>query len=307
MVSIGELSAEALVDSARLRSGSWWKKRIAEDLADAMEAATGQRPPTVVRIVIETNEGRREVEAAFTRSKRDRIWASDYGQSPESQGSDGESEALTEVEPHSGAAVLELAADLMETRWSYRHVHPDIDVRSALGVAVGGTNDDQPPATADMVAAMLRVLAMFPDGHAGVGGWDEAFPHALPAMTVWMGPDREHGRVALLRIGEDGVAEPVDAAMPFLLAIDGLPIERWMEAARLLEPTARSGSDWHAAKLLRHVPLLRHTMGLDASDTALVRLSSADGSEQRDIEVQLTERRSENRPRPWRAGEAIEP
>lgn len=312
LVSIDGLGVEALVDSARLRFGSRWKKRIAEDLADAMEAATGQRPPAIVRIVIKTEGGRREVEAAFTRAKRDRIWASDYGQAPESQDGDGESEAMAEVEPRNGAAVLDLAGDLMETRWSYRHVHPDIDVRSALRKAAGRVeNSDQPPTTADMVAAMLRVLAMFPDGHAGLGGWrEEAFPAALPAMTVWMGPDEpgaQGGRVALLRVGEGGVAAPVDAAMPYLVGIDGVPIERWLEVARQLEPTARSGSDWHAAKLLRHVPLLRHAMGRDASDKVLVRLASADGGEQRDIEVSLTERRSENRPRPWRAGEGTQP
>ena len=84
LVSVDGLDAARLVEGAKAEYGRRrWKKRIAEDLPDAMEAITGTRPESVVPVVVKPDGGEEvTVEAEFTADKRRRIWASDYGDGP---------------------------------------------------------------------------------------------------------------------------------------------------------------------------------------------------------------------------------
>lgn len=325
LVSIGHADAGELAFWAQVHEGADWKRRLAEDLADTIEAATGERPGTEVRLVVEGEHGREAVVAAFSAEKRRRIYTSDYGDGPRI-------DALRPIDPRIARATMDLAAALLEARWSYRHLHPDIDVRTKLHEALNevvGASENNSHQFGDMVIATMRVLAMFPDGHAGVSDWGDHVAQAyLPAMAVWMGPAGEGAgeragagaeagdRVALMNRGEDGVARPVDGQRPYLVAIDGVPLERWLAAARLFEPKAHSGNDWDAAKVLRFIPLLRRAMGLEASETVLLTLAptvptktgaGAEGVDTREIELALAARWTEARPRPWLQSPAVEP
>ncbi len=298
LLRVAGTDAERLVIGVQIAEGDRWKKRIAEDLGDALEAVAGTRPGEVVSIVIETEDGeQRTVEARFDAAKRARIYSTDYG--------DGLSEGINRGEqqfsPEMAQTALRLAAQRMNTYWSYRHTRPDVDVDAELLKLVPAEGSVP---FYEIAEGTAKVLAMFPDGHAGVGGLANRQGSAyLPAMAVWLGGER----VGLLQAADGLTGRPLDPQRPYLVAIDDKPLTEWIVAARRFAPTAHSGSDWHAIELLRLLPMLRRELGLEQTDSVQVTLATADGNDSRTVELELTDRIPPGRPRPWLARAEITP
>ncbi len=100
--------------------------------------------------------------------------------------------------------------------------------------------------------------------------------------------DTETG-IAMIDINQDG---PIDVECPFLESIDGLPLDRWLDAAARYVPR---GSPQLVRRLslegLGEVGLLRQELGLAASETATVRLRSSDGLKHATRRLRLTNQR----------------
>ena len=297
LVSIDGLDAGRLALATMIGEGNSWKKRLAEDLGDAVELVRGTRPPEVVGLVVESDDGaRREMTATFTAEKRAAIYDSDYGDGPRGQ----TNRANQPYAPAQAQAALKRAAGVMDAFWSYRHLRPDVDVQTEL---MKLATDETVPFHV-LAEGTQKVLAMFPDGHAGVEGlWNRQGRKYLPGMAVWMGGDR----VAFMEQIEGGGARPVDPERPYLLAIDGRPLSDWIAAARLFEPTAHSGSDWHVVERLRLLPMLRRELDMPASETVRLTLGDESGADRRDLELPIGDAYPPGRPRPFHESAEVTP
>ena len=295
LVSIDGLDAGRLALAAMIGEGDRWKKLLAEDLGDAVEAARGTRPPEVVDLVIESEDGtRHELTSRFDEEKRATIYDSDYG------GPRDYDKWEIPYDPADAEAALKRAADVMNAYWSYRGLEPEVDVEAELMKLV----PDETTPLRDLAEGTQKVLAMFPDGHASVANlWNRQTRKYLPGMAVWMGGDR----VALMEEGENLAGVPVDPERPYLLAIDGRPLAEWLAAARLFEPTAHSGSDWHVVERLRLLPMLRRELGVPESETVRLTLGDENGGDGREIERPIGDSYPPGRPRPWHEADAVTP
>ena len=186
----------------------------------------------------------------------------------------------------------------MEVYWSYRRLHPEVDVEAELMRTVEGK---EPPTVGDLLLGTTRLLARFPDGHAHVDNWEEAVPRRfLPASTVWLGGDR----VAVL--DPDGGGAPLDAAHPYLAEIDGRLLRDWLDAAGRFDATAHSGSAWRTADLLGYVGLLRAELGLPDADEVSLALADDAGAVRR-VTLAVSSQEPRGRPRPWLRSKVVEP
>ncbi|MEM8679578.1 MAG: hypothetical protein AAGF97_09530, partial [Planctomycetota bacterium] len=223
LVSVAGVSPQQLFDHAGERELAGKKKRIAEDLGDVIERATGSRPEETVEVVLETSAGQRALEATFTRDKRWGIYDSDYGNGRRP------TERDQRLHPEFARALMRMAAAYMETRWSYRHLHPEVDLEAELL----STLPDDEVTFGDVAVGTARVLGMFPDGHSGVHEFHTlAGDRYLPAMVFLM----DNGRVVAMQPEEGDAFGPLDVDRPFVSAIDGRSTADWLAAARKFEP-----------------------------------------------------------------------
>ena len=294
LVSIDGLDAGRLALAVMIGEGDRWKKLLAEDLGDAVEAARGTRPPEVVDLVVESEDGtRHELVARFDEEKRAAIYESDYG------GPRDYDKWEIPYTPDAAEAALKRAAGVMDAYWSYRGIKPGVDVEAELMKLV----PDETVPLMVLAEGTQKVLARFPDGHAGVANlWNRQGRKYLPGMAVWMGGER----VALMQEADGGAGVPVDPERPYLLAIDGRPLRDWIEAARRFEPTAHSGSDWHVVERLRLLPMLRRELGVPQSETVRMTLGDADGGNVREVERPVGDDYPPGRPRPWHEADGVE-
>ena len=295
LVSIDGLDAGRLALATMIGEGDRWKKRLAEDLGDAVEAARGTRPPEVVDLVVESEDGtRHEITARFDEEKRAAIYQSDYG-----AGRDFDQWEIP-YDPAAAERALGRAAGVMNAYWSYRGIEPGVDVEAELMKLV----PDETVPLMVLAEGTQKVLAMFPDGHAGVANlWNRQSRKYLPGMAVLMGG----GRVALMEEGENGAGVPIDPERPYLLAIDGWPVAEWIAAARLFEPTAHSGSDWHVVERLRLLPMLRRELDAPQSDVVRLTLGDENGGNKTEIERPIGDDYPPGRPRPWHESPDVKP
>jgi hypothetical protein len=139
----------------------------------------------------------------------------------------------------------------------------------------------------ELAFRLQRVLALGADGHARVGQFGDALqtvPGPRPNFLI----DLAGNRYVALRIEHDPISRvnpwqnyrfaPLRDGYPYLVALDGVPVARYVEAAMPFvcqgTPTARR---WRATELLRDLPALRREMKLPSPAHILVKLASTDG------------------------------
>jgi len=174
-------------------------------------------------------------------------------------------------------ADLDQLQQLLETRFAYRRLK-GVDDRGLLDHARRRVADGV--STTDFAIEVAQLLAQFGDGHSrvrGVGSMAAALGH-LPCALIDAG-----GRVAAIKL--DG-RTCLSSGHPYLVSIDGEPLDRWLDAAAKFAPRgARQLHRRGSIEWLRYIAVMRRELGLPSADTATVALESSDG--QRRVELGL--------------------
>ncbi len=178
------------------------------------------------------------------------------------------------------SAALELFRVALNDRWAYfGAVNVDFNqhIKELEQRVANGITDNK------FAIGLQKIVALGMDGHSGVSGFrleDGYLPFLVEPVDerfVAFEPDR---------------TKLVDPEFPYLSRIDGVEIDRWLEAASTIVP---HGSPQyikrHALRELRNVNFVRSEIGLAKTNTLTVKLESADGASKVVRELSLATRR----------------
>ena len=277
-VAIGDLYAHAL---GVYTDPQMAQKRIEEDLLEVFESYGVKPPEGTVGLELRPERGGEIVSmdaAPMTRANRQVLWAArQTGERKRRLAAlDYAPESLDRATVH---AMLDELGVLVETRHAYS-VARGVDVAWAIAQAKEALAGDRAGGAA-VVREVRRVLALSGDGHAGVGGMIGLAAEGLdggpglPFVVVPLEP-RAGGRVIAV---EDRGRRLLDPSHPYLVAIDGVEIERWLEVAAEIAPGGSEQSKRYGACLAMRGPgWIRDRLGLASGPTAIVTLESPEGT-----------------------------
>lgn len=216
-------AAALLRESKRICGRQWWK-RITEDLPallGAMGHAVGDEVDLVVRD-LSTGESKELEGVAMTHAKRQGLRAMHGGREPRI----GKlPERVAAISIAQARADLDTLGELLDERFAYRELRqvglPRLlaDAKVALG---GGTDKVQ---TVDLARHVDAILRAFGDGHSRL---QSQVPPRHAGYLPFLVQQTAGGYVAFRADRTDFV----DRERPLLEAIDGVPLARWLEAAR---------------------------------------------------------------------------
>jgi hypothetical protein len=162
---------------------------------------------------------------------------------------------------------------LIETRSSYAAGLQGTDWRARLAEAKARAGEIK--TRSGLTERLTRVVAGIGDGHASVSGPESPRAGWLPFLPVPLAAD---GPVLAVLPGRTGFVDP---EAPVLKTIDGVAIERWLEAAAATVPRGSlSLIRDRSCRALRDLETLRAIVDPAAAGSREVRLelSSADGT-----------------------------
>lgn len=255
-VAVEGIPVDSLESASRDRWGDLWDKRIAEDLVEVL-ALFDLDGRTVVDLTVRDSVGvqvRRDVpmtesnRASVLRARRARAGLP------------------TAPAPLTRATALQDLAILrqwLEERFAYLRVG-GVDVEAAFERVADGISAE--PDRAAFALSIQAFLSNFVDGHAGVAGFSsprDYLPFILePTGDRWAAVLEDRSRL-------------VDPEFPYVVALDGLPIDRWSESARALIPNGSASLVLdETARWLRSLGLFRERLGLEPADSVVVELES---------------------------------
>lgn len=268
-------TAELLCASRQLAGAAWWK-RITEDLP-ALLAALGHEPGARVDLRLRdlaTGEVAERPGVPMTAANRQRLLQ---------QNRLAAGFPVPEVEPpparlagDDARADLQALRTLLDTQFAYRTLRPvDLDALLRQAEAAIGVDGIDAKAFARVVD---RVVRAFGDGHSRVDGVEPESPTSLPFLVQQVA-----GGVAAFHADRRGF---VDAERPFLVALDGVPVDRWLAAAAARATAGSPAMQARAAERgLRQLGALRLDLGLPAAATVRVRLRGPGGEREHAFEV----------------------
>ncbi len=312
-LTLDGVSVADLVKHCRTAHGDRWQRRFEEDLPEMMAALGKKAGPTMAIRVRELATGAERVLGSVKMTAEHRAALRDARRArepraaaPDAKPAEATSGPMRVRREHaaqvpealrpllrrheSGRPVAAAAAaeDLDELEWilEFRFSYAkrlDVDVRPALDAVRAelgaGITDGA------LAIQLQKVIALFGDGHSGVADYERALP---PGFAPFLVEDATGGAVAF-RPHRTGL---LDDARPFLRAIDGVPLGRWLDAAStVVARGAPHYARFRAIRTLRWIAFLRAELGLPASATMQVEVARQDGSEARTIELPLAVRR----------------
>jgi len=258
LVELDGVAAGKILAYCRETYGDRAEKRFAEDLVEVLEGM-GRRPGRTVSLVLEhpRTKMRRTVKAApMTEENRRKVW-------------EARRRRLTAFTAEAARADLRLLKEQLERHHSYRFRAPE-----ALAALDAG-----PAATREGFALQVaRAIARFGDGHTRVRGrWDWLPKGYAPFLARVCGD-----RVAAFNPRGDRL---LAAGHPWLAKIDGVPVERWIEASGA---SVAHGSPafrrWRGVEELVFLNALRRELEIEANDAVRLELAGDDG---KTVEVSL--------------------
>ena len=284
LASIDAIPADELLAFAEERFGNA-PKRLAEDIADVL-AAMGREPGPFVRLVlIDPQTGAESVHprVEMTRAKRDKAYryAGRLRAVDREHADVVDARYATLAEPIRGAAaepritrdVAEANLDTLEALLLDRHAYADlraIDVEAAFDTLRASLPDEI--ARDDLAIRLAKLIALLGDGHAGI---EDVRSHLAPGYLPFLVERTDAGLVAF----EPDRASFVDPSHPILVAIDGVPVERWIEqASELVAHGSGQLVRRRSVRLLREVNHLRRELGLPESREITISLADASGA-----------------------------
>lgn len=261
-------TATLLTESKRLCGDDQWK-RLTEDLPAVLEAMGHPVGDAVDLELRSLDTGKTETRTAVAMTGANRQRLRDANRGDARPAADGR---RAEAPPRCTAAAarddLDALGQLLDERFAYRHLRK-IDLAALLRDAKARIPDDglDRDAFARVVDGVLRA---FGDGHSRVDGARSAGVHFLPCLVQKV----EGGHVAF-RADRSAL---VDGDRPFLVAIDDVPLERWLVAAADRATQGSAVMRAHQGERgLRELGELRTALGLPASDTVQLRLRGTKG------------------------------
>ena len=174
--------------------------------------------------------------------------------------------------------LLEFQSEL-EARWAYVETN-GVDLEAAVE-RVRVQAGDAGISVQELSIELEKIIALFIDGHAGVRNADYTGGH-LPIL-VSLSADR------LLAYQEDR-RSLVDPHHPYLVEIDGLPVDEWLRAAQAFHPTGSAQyRRRQGARMLRRLQFLRGELQRPKAPAAEIGLSNHDGSSTAKLTVQISD------------------
>jgi hypothetical protein len=141
------------------------------------------------------------------------------------------------------------------------------------------------PTLRQTALAAQRLVARLGDGHARVEGWER---HAPRGELDFLLQHAQGGVVAFRRDHEANAGTFLDTDHPFVVSMDGVPIEAWIEAASVYVPDGSPALiRERSTGTLRYANLVRDELGLPHKPTIALRLRNADGASTKDLEVAI--------------------
>ncbi len=270
LLSIDGAAVADIVEFCRKRYAGRWRKRFDEDLVQVL-SEMGRPPGRSVKLQLrDVDSGAlRMVEAAMTAANRASVMDSKYQPPP-----------ATLTIAQARADLRELRR-LLEERFSYFRLK-GIDVDQAFAAVDARLSEGMP--TPEFGVELRKLVARFGDGHSRVRPLSSLMPRGyLPFAVVDIG-----GRFAAI---DPRRRECMDPRRPFIAAIDGVGIDRWIEAAAKLDA---EGSPQlvrrRAAMNLAYAAYLRRELGIEPAEALTVELAASDGGDQTAVRLPLAPR-----------------
>ena len=174
---------------------------------------------------------------------------------------------------------------LLENRYSYLHLK-GVDYKAALDSIRCSLGDGIPRSLFGY--QLSKFMALFGDGHSRVASSSvrlKSLCTSFPPLLV----GESSGRLIAFKPDR---SDFIDPNAPFLRAIDGLPVDSWLEAAsRFVESGSPQYVRHHTIRNLRYIDCLRRELGLTQAGTVQLELESVDGSSTKRIELPLAKER----------------
>lgn len=260
LVSIEGIASRDLIKRTQAICGGKAWERINEDLVEVLTVLEGD-PGTDADITLRDLETGRLVQLAnvpMTAEKRQRVKR--HFEEPE-----------LSIPWTAEAALEELGQvrEILDDQFSYRHFG-DVDADALFKAAAQRLRT---PGTSRLAFAreLDKIFRAFGDGHTRVRGSSAL---VLPGFMPCLVGQTDAGYVAF----EESRTGFVDAEHPYLVAIDGLPVEKWLDVARgLASQGAPHRIELESTRLLRNLAELRAHMGREPHDNIELTLRSAAG------------------------------
>jgi len=170
-------------------------------------------------------------------------------------------------------ADLDYLEHLLTKCFAYLELRP-VDYRAALDAIRLSLEDETPVNT--FAIRVTKLISLFCDGHAHV-------QHSVPpGYASWLAGSYK-GRTYLCNTSGKSFLDPEH---PYVVEIDGKPIDEWMKAAGYL--VVKESPQWHlrgALEMLSHVTYLRAELGLPDDDSINLKLESDDRKKKKDVKV----------------------
>ena len=178
-------------------------------------------------------------------------------------------------------------ADLDQLKWIIEHEYSyrdlkGVNYRACLDAIRSGLGDGI--TRGDLAYQLAKVLALFGDGHSKVASKSLSIENLCSGFLPFLISESE-GRLVAYTEDRAGF---VDAAHPFVTKLDGVPVQKWIDAA---SQWVAAGSQrfvrLHSIRHLRDIALLRQELGLAAGESVRIELESADHGIRKLIELPL--------------------
>ena len=191
--------------------------------------------------------------------------------------------------PNNQLSREEVEADLDELEWLLEHRYAyltrnAVDYRAALDSIRCSVGTGIRRGT--LALQLRKLLALFGDGHTGVA--DPPMARLCSKFLPFL-PQEAQGRLLAIDAAR---SELLDAEHPFLLRIDGVEVEQWLQAA---SQTVARGSAHYVRRAsigrLRDVEYLRKELGLAPSANVRLEVTSASGDSRKTLNLPLAEKR----------------
>ncbi|MCH2183691.1 MAG: S41 family peptidase [Mariniblastus sp.] len=261
------------------------KKRFGEDLPQALKLMGHPLPDKVDLTLIRLSDGQpvELTDIPMSRNNRRAIWEANQQQSDRPPRFRPSGRPPVKIAREKALADISQFQQQLDNQFAYRHLR-GIDLDAELDTVRANLKGAITPA--ELASQLNVVLAKFGDGHASVSSRFFEPPALYPPFLL---QDAEGGVIAFL----PDRSKFVDNKHPFILAIDGVSIDDWIETAR---PEITRGSPQlvrsRGLRSLRSIELLRTRRGMPSRDTLRCTLAASPTDPQPvDVEVPMTRNR----------------